>query len=1335
MKTGKPLHYQGCPFHRIIKGFMIQGGDFSKGDGTGGESIYGGTFAGLFVILVTSFLDENLTTPHDRPFLLSMANRGPNTNGSQFFITTAPAAHLNGKHVVFGHVLSGQEVVAKIEAVPIADTKNYRPIKPVIIENCGELVPVKKKKVHDADKEEKKKRKKEKKRRKKEKKRERSYSVSDSSDGPVIRPEEIPEVPQNKFLYRPDARDSKTKSEAQRETNESNENYAASRRRAMGDKSGRKVKGRGTMRYVSPDQGSGGRGRSVTPPHWRQASQKMSAEDWRRWREKHENSLPDRDRSPQRRRRDESPPSFADRSCRRKHSSDYSSRNARHSRSEMSPPNASLSFETRNRSPPSSKMDVNMAMAEVISRSLSSPFGNKAKEGEPVGKAGVRSSEAFDVRADIDRQRRGISPAPPGHHASVTSDQTGLSPPKNEVSLYSPGDEELFTRRNNRDRSPPSTAVLRHETEPRVDQSRTERRSPSGFSSRRHVLEFDEDYAVSVQTAAAKRPVSERRDSDGSRRKNSTLTDKSDRREGSRSPHRSVASPLRGTDASLRMPSPPNNKSSGRLPTRSPIPESRVSKSPDKPSQPTRGRRGEPSPRPSRLSPPARGSRTVTGPLYSPKATETSANRHPPSSHRYSRRSPSPTDRRNHRPMTTAASTSPINNGENRARPSVRVGRRGSSRSSSASSSPHSETERRGGGRAVRRSPPQHLIEKWNECHERVRGRRRRPAPLKRSRSPETRPQERRKRSYSDSPSNSTHSSAVSMSSGSRSPSSKRRRGKTPPPTDDHRSSAKVAPAVVSPEQQARRSSTTNATKVMADGETTAVSERLPAPSSEKVRDEVERSRSPLLPTPQKPSNTITTVEKTQDLVRSKWDNSPNSQAKEDNHDMQLQEEGKERGHRETMPTTSTPPGEMTIPLEKEKIASGPWTTSRWREDDSSPGSPGEKPTRSATFATKEPVKLTVNTAAVVHSGLEETPTTVSSSAAAAAAASTRSLFPSGAADGVDDDEEDDENAQPPPKRDSSQPKSVLELLRTEERQKTAEKEAALAAAVEKAAEVEAALEPRDDLPPTSMGAQLKKLSSARPPAPEDALMNVTERKATPIPHLTHLVAFPAALPRLVVVAANAAIVGEVVQAAVAAEMVPLLCHLRQCAVNVHPQVKVIDADPVLTLATAALTGVAIPPTPPEAVTGAASLGAGVEVGVPDHAPIVHGPGLGPTVTVTAVTGVDGGEVSPLVDQVTVVTTRRGRLEIEAGAGGGTLQGDIDAGAVAAVDADKSALTPAQKLLFRSLLLCGVLFVYVLLISVQKVGLGQIFPHRSSKGGIMRVTGGFLLLKCDKVCL
>ncbi|VDD74435.1 unnamed protein product [Mesocestoides corti] len=130
LKTGKALHYQGSTFHRIIKGFIIQGGDFSNGDGTGGESIYGGTFA-----------DEDMSLLHDRPFLLSMANRGPNTNGSQFFITTAPAPHLNGKHMVFGHVLTGQEVVIKIEAVPVSDTRIYKPIKPVVIVNCGELVP------------------------------------------------------------------------------------------------------------------------------------------------------------------------------------------------------------------------------------------------------------------------------------------------------------------------------------------------------------------------------------------------------------------------------------------------------------------------------------------------------------------------------------------------------------------------------------------------------------------------------------------------------------------------------------------------------------------------------------------------------------------------------------------------------------------------------------------------------------------------------------------------------------------------------------------------------------------------------------------------------------------------------------------------------------------------------------------------------------------------------------------------------------------------------------------------------------------------------------------
>ncbi|XP_015779703.1 PREDICTED: peptidyl-prolyl cis-trans isomerase G-like [Acropora digitifera] len=126
--AGKALHYKGAPFHRIIKDFMVQGGDFTKGNGTGGESIYGGTFN-----------DEGFEIDHKQPMLLSMANRGPNTNGSQFFITTQPTPHLNGIHVVFGHVLQGQEVVTQIENQAV-DEKS-RPINDVKVSNCGELIP------------------------------------------------------------------------------------------------------------------------------------------------------------------------------------------------------------------------------------------------------------------------------------------------------------------------------------------------------------------------------------------------------------------------------------------------------------------------------------------------------------------------------------------------------------------------------------------------------------------------------------------------------------------------------------------------------------------------------------------------------------------------------------------------------------------------------------------------------------------------------------------------------------------------------------------------------------------------------------------------------------------------------------------------------------------------------------------------------------------------------------------------------------------------------------------------------------------------------------------
>lgn len=235
------LHYKGNGIHRIVRNFMIQGGDITEGDGRGGYSIYGRYFD-----------DEKFELKHSKPYLLSMANKGPNSNSSQFFITTAPAPHCNGKHVVFGEIIKGREVVDLIENLEVDDKS--KPYSKVRIVNCGELIKKKKEVKTDEDLIA-----------LEEKKKAEAKNV-------------IPEVPKS-WLYRDEQNNNilSTKSlkkssrcrsfSREREHRHENRDSIEDRRGYRNQGGNRKddigitVRGRGGVRYQHE--------RSVTPDHWR----------------------------------------------------------------------------------------------------------------------------------------------------------------------------------------------------------------------------------------------------------------------------------------------------------------------------------------------------------------------------------------------------------------------------------------------------------------------------------------------------------------------------------------------------------------------------------------------------------------------------------------------------------------------------------------------------------------------------------------------------------------------------------------------------------------------------------------------------------------------------------------------------------------------------------------------------------------------------------------------------------------------------------------------------------------------------------------------------------
>ncbi|XP_063704107.1 peptidyl-prolyl cis-trans isomerase G [Culicoides brevitarsis] len=468
--TEKPLYYKNVIFHRVVKDFMCQAGDFSNNNGTGGESIYGGTFE-----------DEGFIFKHDKPFLLSMANRGANTNGSQFFITTQPAPHLDNIHVVFGHVVAGHDIVRQIELLPV--DRNSRPLSDVVITNCGELIKqVKVKKVKKKKKEAKKSssgsesssedEKSKKKHKKKSKKKSKSdhEEKSESEEGELkdtklhpmvsvtkIDKDEIPEV-SNKFLMRGERDEKDDKKRRDRGSQDRDRRFGWRKSHVPTSRSGRIIKGRGSFRYRTPSR-SKSRSRSVTPPHWKVAQKKtIKLSDFQKIEEEK------RERESEIKRRE------AERRKRHEQAEEMAREGAKKSffelNSQLDAPPASAEASNKRASPinfaPASNTDKNNRRQSVDLNALDYEHNSEdemeAKKSNEfvVGHASVvvssKNEKNRDARDRMDKRRRSRSHSRRRNSPQVTRRRT-RSPYQARKNIRDRPNFNRFDRNRNRSRS------------------------------------------------------------------------------------------------------------------------------------------------------------------------------------------------------------------------------------------------------------------------------------------------------------------------------------------------------------------------------------------------------------------------------------------------------------------------------------------------------------------------------------------------------------------------------------------------------------------------------------------------------------------------------------------------------------------------------------------------------------------------------------------------------------------------------------------------------------------------------------------------------------------